>query len=351
MAGMVEEKRRQLVAALFPEGIPRLWCPPITQYGADGRLDPQRTRKHLRFLCRTVRTFLLFGSTGDGWELSDTEKKEMLLFYAGEARQLGFRMLIGVLEPNKGAAAREMGKWVAWMQETTGKKDATEAMAQLHVCGFTVCPPKGAGLSQQEIGQELEGMLRLGYPTVLYQLPQITCNEMEPLTVQGLAQGYPNFYMFKDTSGQDAVVCSGLSFGGVFFVRGAEGNYEKWSALSGGCYDGFLLSSANTFGNRLLATLEALRKGGREEAAQNSAVVADIIGKVFAATESLEGGNVFANANKCIDHILAYGEAWGEHGSPMRHCGECIPLDCLEKTYAVLRDAGEVPKQGYCMEG
>ena len=76
MAGMVEEKRRQLTAALFPEGIPRLWCPPITQYGAEAKLDPQRTRKHLRFLCRTIRTFLMFGSTGDGWELTDAEKRK-----------------------------------------------------------------------------------------------------------------------------------------------------------------------------------------------------------------------------------------------------------------------------------
>ncbi len=351
MAGMVEEKRRQLTAALFPEGIPRLWCPPITQYGAEAKLDPQRTRKHLRFLCRTIRTFLMFGSTGDGWELTDAEKKEMMLLCAGEAKELGFRMLIGVLEPQKGAAVREMENWVAWMKEKTGKRDAAEAMEQMHVCGFTVCPPKGADLSQEEIGQELEGMLRLGYPTVLYQLPQITLNEMEPLTVQRLAQNYPNFYMFKDTSGRDAVIRSGLAFDGVFFVRGAEGDYEKWSALSGGCYDGFLLSSANTFGNRLSATLEALQKGDKEEAAKNSVIVADVIEKVFAAAEGLEGGNVFSNANKCIDHILAYGERWKEHGSPMRHCREYIPEDCLEKTYEVLLEAGEAPKQGYCMEG
>ncbi len=200
-----------------------------------------------------------------------------MLLCAGEAKELGFRMLIGVLEPQKGAAVREMENWVAWMKEKTGKRDAAEAIEQMRVCGFTVCPPKGADLSQEEIGQELEGMLRLGYPTVLYQLPQITLNEMEPLTVQRLAQNYPNFYMFKDTSGRDAVIRSGLAFDGVFFVRGTEGDYEKWSALSGGCYDGFLLSSANTFGNRLSATLAALQTISEE---------------LYEACK-IDGGNVF----------------------------------------------------------
>lgn len=346
---MTEKKRQELVTKLFPKGIPRLWCPPITQYGDDGRLDAERTRRHLRFLCRTVRTFLLFGSTGDGWELTDSEKKDMLLFYSKEAKRLQFQMLIGVLEPEKGAAAAQMQKWVEWMKENTGRDDAYDAMNQMHVCGFTVCAPRGKELSQKEIMQELEAMLVLGYPTVLYQLPQITLNEMSPETVQLLAERYSNFYMFKDTSGKDLVKLSGLSFGNVFFVRGAEGDYEKWSRFSGGCYDGFLLSSANTFGERLTTIVEALQQGNRDIAIQNSAIVSAVIENVFEVTQDLEGGNVFANANKCIDHILAYGKQWKEYDGPMRYCKERIPEYYLEKTYEILCKMGEVPQQGYCM--
>lgn len=347
---MIEEKRQKLVTEFFPDGIPRLWCPPITQYGEDGQLNPKRTRTHLRFLCKTVRTFLLFGSTGDGWELTDGEKKEMLLFYAGEAERFGFQMLIGVLEPERGAAALEMQKWVAWMKAKTGREGISEAMRQMHVCGFTVCAPRGEELSQEVIRQELEAMLALGYPTVLYQLPQITLNEMSPETVQHLAERYPNFYMFKDTSGRDRVILSGMSFGNVFFVRGAEGEYGRWSCFSGGCYDGFLLSSANTFGKRLLGTLEALQQGDKDNAVQNSAIVSAVIENVFEAVQNLEGGNVFANANKCIDHILAYGTMWREYASPMRHCQVRIPEHYLEKAYEILCKYGEVPAQGYCVD-
>lgn len=345
----IQEKRKKMVSELFPEGIPALWCPPITQYDAEGRLDPERTRKHLRFLNRTVRTFLLFGSTGDGWELNADEKKEMLLFYAKEAKTLNFQMLIGVLEPQKGAAAAEIEKWVDWMKLHAGKEDAAEAMKEFHVCGFTVCAPRGAQLSQKEIGEELEKILNLGYPTVLYQLPQITLNEMSPQTVCALAQRYHNFYMFKDTSGEDRVKLSGLSFGNVFFVRGAEGDYKKWSCYSGGCYDGFLLSSANTFGKELLEVLDALKNGDESRADQNSAIVSDVIGRVFENMQDLEGGNVFANANKCIDHILAYGSRWHEFGCPMRHCKEPVPERFLDAAYEILNEVKKVPAQGYCL--
>lgn len=344
------EERRALVAVLFPEGIPELWCPPITQYDERGSLDEERTRKHLSFLCENIRTFLLFGSTGDGWELSLEEKKKMLLFYGKEAAHLHFKMLIGVLEPEKGAAARGIREWIAWMKAVTGRDNGPDAMKALHVCGFTVCAPRGRNLAECEIKEELERILTLGYPTVLYQLPQITLNEISPETVAELAMKYSNFYMFKDTSGKDQVKLSKKDFGNVFFVRGAEGDYEKWSYRSGGCYDGFLLSSANTFGRELRFVLEALQAGELNEAKRSAGMISEIIGKVFSDTAELEGGNVFANANKCIDHILAYGERWDESDTPMRHCGKRIPEKYIESTYAVMKKFGKIPDEGYCMK-
>ena len=47
-------------------------------------------------------------------------------------------------------------------------------------------------------------------------------------TVAALAGEFPNFILFKDTSGADRVAQSGLDLGGVFMVRGAEvGGYSR----------------------------------------------------------------------------------------------------------------------------
>lgn len=349
--GIVEKKRKAFIDSCFSGKIPDLWCPPIIQYDGCGRLDKQRTHSQLQFLCRSVKTFLLFGSTGDGWELDSQEKREMLRFYAGEADALGFLMLIGVLEPEKGDAAERIGEWVDWMKREAGTNVAEEALKRFHVCGFTVCAPRGEGLSQKEIKEELAAVLELGYPTALYQLPQITLNEIEPETVENLAGHYPNFYLFKDTGGSDRTALSGRNFGNVFLVRGAEGEYERWPRMGGGPYDGFLLSSANTFGAELKEMLEDLRAGQKSAAQEKAAAVSGIIGPVFAGLEKLEGGNVFANANKCMDHILAWGENWRSRPMPMRHCGKAIPEEYVQLAWKVMKQAGKAPGKGYADNG
>ena len=77
-------------------------------------------------------------------------------------------------------------------------------------------------------------MLGLGYPIALYQLPQVTENEITPETVAELASRFPNFYLFKDTSGEDRVALADLDLQGVFLVRGAEGQYHQWPRAVGG---------------------------------------------------------------------------------------------------------------------
>ena len=64
--------------------------------------------------------------------------------------------------------------------------------------------------------------------TSVCQLPQVTGNEMSPAIVAALAARFSNFYLFKDTGGNDRVAESGLELDGVFLVRGAEGDYARW---------------------------------------------------------------------------------------------------------------------------
>ncbi len=343
----IAARRREIVSGLFPEGIPSLWCPMIMHYKQDGRMDLKRMESHLQFMLPDVHSFLLFGSTGDGWELDRQEKEALLQTYVGWAKQYGVRMLLGVLQPGIGETYRELGRWVEWLKAYAHTEDAAQAMQACGVVGFTVCAPKGAELSQDTIRAELKKILELGLPTAIYQLPQVTENEIAPETLSFLAGEYPNFYLFKDTSGADHALLSGLDFHGVFFVRGMEGGYYGWYAGDGARYPGFLLSSANCFASLLREMMRAAENGDAALAKDLSGKVEEMIGDMFANAGDLTGGNVFANANKCLEHCLAYGAKWDQAPMPMRHCGDAIPRPYVAFAAQTLIRFGFMRETGY----
>lgn len=343
-----DEKRRELVKKLFPNGIPELWCPLLVHYDHYGKMDKKRSAAHIKELCKYIRTFLIFGSTGDGWELTEQEKEEALDFYISQARKNNFSMLIGVLETECGKNVTSIRKWVEWLKKKAGTTDEKQALKENCICGFTICAPKGKEFEQEKINEELSASLKLGYPTVLYQLPQITLNEISPETVSNLAERFSNFYMFKDTSGTDQVVLKNLYYGNVFFVRGAEGDYSKWFHKNSSGYQGFLLSCANTFASELAEVLTLMKEGREKEAEEKADKVTGWVNAVFIEAQKMEEGNVYANANKCIDHLLAYGKEWRKKEKPMRHCGKEIPEKYLEYAEKCLGE--RIPDTGYLAE-
>jgi len=328
-------------ARLFPRGIPPLWCPLLTHYSDDGSLDHARITAHLRHLAPHVKGFLIPGSTGDGWEMSDAEIRELLRLACEQTTKLGLHLLIGVLKTEARdacAVMREFGR--------TLPAEITEHAERSTPC-FTVCPPKGNDLSQEILRDALADILALGFPTALYQLPQVTQNEMSPETVADLAARFPNFILFKDTSGADRVANSGQNFSGVFLVRGAEGGYASWLKSGGGPYDGFLLSTANCFGRELHQVIELLRTGRREEARQLSDRLSAVVKEVFALVTGLPDGNAFANANKAMDHFFAHGPKAASVTPPRLHAGSRLPVEVIRQAGAALEHQGFLPLRGY----
>ena len=61
-------------------------------------LDTGRMRQPPGRLRGSVQGLLVPGSTGDGWQLSDAEVRELLGFLLPEARARGMAVLIGVLK-------------------------------------------------------------------------------------------------------------------------------------------------------------------------------------------------------------------------------------------------------------
>ena len=317
-------------ARLFPRGIPPLWCPLLTHYRDDGSLDRERITAHLRYLAPHVKGFLIPGSTGDGWEMSDVEIRELLGLAQEQTAKLGLHLLIGVLKTDAAEAKRIISE-----SRPAG------------FTGFTVCPPKGKDLPQQTIRDALADVLELGFPTALYQLPQVTQNEMSPETLTDLAARFPNLILFKDTSGADRVADSSRDFGGVFLVRGAEGDYARWLKSGGGPYDGFLLSTANCFGRELHQVIELLGAGQRAEAQRLSERLSAVVKEVFALVAGLPDGNAFANANKAMDHFFAHGPQAASVPPPRLHAGSRLPVEVINAAGEALQRHGFLPAAGY----
>ena len=343
------EKRRQLIAEHFKGGIPRLWCPLLTHYRDDGTIDYERMTRHFDRIVPWVKGFLVPGSTGDGWALDDEQTLAVADFAFQLARNRDIHLLLGVLKGD----VRHMLSTMSSMLGTDVRKTEPETLLSIlkekNVCGFTVCPPSGKTLRQTEIEAGLAEILRTGLPTALYQLPQITENEISAATFADIVARCANVVFFKDSSGQDRVAMSPFDKGDVFMVRGAEGEYARWLKEAGGPYDGFLLSTANCFARDLADMMEGLAEGDRKRSDDISGRLTSAVNEVFALVQSLPYGNPFTNANKAIDHFFAFGPEASAKPGPMLYGRVRLPDAVIRETGAVLSKYSLMPHEGYCL--
>jgi 4-hydroxy-tetrahydrodipicolinate synthase len=338
MNANTEMRREDRQRKLFPNGSPRLWCPALTHFRQSHEPDTQRMYLHLQHLSLHTKALLVPGSTGEGWEMSDGDIRKVLDIVFEIAESLGLQILVGVLKTT--------------LQEVLSCMQSLEYLSSHPAfVGFTVCPPKGDGLSQDEILHALRHVLERGWPTALYQLPQVTGNEMTPETVGTLAREYENFILFKDTSGFDRVAKSGADLGGVWMVRGAEaGGYAGWLRVSGGQYDGFLLSSANVFAKELARIIELSQNGRTQEATELAITIQRVVQSVFEWCKEIAVGNPFTNANKMLDHVMAFGSCWTTEPTPMLISGTRLPMALCEKVANLLEETNLKPAIGYALK-
>ncbi len=343
----ISQQRQNLVRELVGGEMPRLWCPPLTHYTSEGSLDKERIAAHWASMLPNVNAFLVPGSTGDGWEMSDDEIKELLNFTIKLAGKLDVLLLIGVLKSDVSSMGEAIAEILTMLEQKAGVKDPIGVLKQTKVCGFTVCPPHGIQLTQEQIQADLETVLTLNLPTAIYQLPQITANEMSPALIARLAEYYPNFFLFKDSSGSDRVALADSNQSGIFLVRGAEGQYSEWLQESGGPYHGLLLSTANCFSAQLRAIFTLLEDGRIKEAKNLSDRLTQVVDLVFKLVSNLPQGNPFTNANKAIDHFLAYGSEADRFPPPMLHAGIRLPENVIREVGEILKKAQLISKTGY----
>lgn len=348
MVDEIAERRRELARRVLGADIRRLWCPPITHYRSGGQLDAQRMAAHWRTMSPHVGGFLVPGSTGDGWDMDEAEVALALGKATSLAADLDSRILVGVLRTDVDAMLAVIDRTVSTLLHDTGSDDPIAAMQQSHVAAFTVCPPAGAHQTQADLLAGLAQVLDRGLPTALYQLPQVTRNEMSPETFRRLSSRYANLLMFKDTSGQDRVPMADGGRSGVLLVRGAEGATAPWLRETGGCYWGLLLSSANCFAKEHKQVIAMLEAGRLQQASVLSERVAAVVARVFAHVTGIEEGNAFANANKALDHVRAYGHVRClDVPPPVLHAGIRLPEHAVRAARDALMAHGLAHRQGY----
>jgi dihydrodipicolinate synthase/N-acetylneuraminate lyase len=339
--------RQEITTELFGGTIPRLWCPAITHFKGPKSVDRGRTHNHLEVLSRNIRGLLIPGSTGEGWDMSDEEILALLDVVLDKTKETQQLLLVGILKTTTEEMVAAIEGTISWLLDRAGVSAWEDAFRKLGVRGFVVCPPGGAELTQEEISAGLSAVLDLGYPTALYQLPQVTQNEMTPATAASLAERFDNFFMLKDTSGGDKVALSGdlagyaskgpASGSGVFLVRGAEGGYSRWPKAGGGPYDGLLLSTTNSFPEELSAVLDFLASGDTAEAEKLSRRVEEAVSTVMTEMASFTAANAFATTNKVFDHVRAWGARSIDIEPPMVYDGTRLPASAIQLGVDTLR--------------
>jgi dihydrodipicolinate synthase/N-acetylneuraminate lyase len=340
--------RSALLRLLFPDGVPQLWVPTLVFYDEAGGIDRERQLAHLAFMAPYVKGYLVPGSTGDGWDMTDVEAIAALESVIPFAMQHGLDLIVGILRPTPDSALALIENVLNHLRSRAGTRSLVDAFAATRVRGLTIsAPTSDPPLSQAAIASALTPIFRLGLPIALYQLPQVTGNTMTPELVADLAEEFPNLILFKDSSGTDEVALSGKMPSDIALLRGAEGRYAQWSKAHGGPYDGFLLSSGNSFPGQLAGILDDLRSGRVAEAERSSAVVSAAIADAFAAVIEVRQGNAFTNANKALSQLMAFGDQALNVPPPRLYGGGHLPRSVLEAVQSSLARHGLSPAHGY----
>src|SRR3974390_2356021 len=119
------EARANLRRRIFPNGVPVLWCPPLTHYDERGGIDREKMAAHLRHLSAHLTGFLVPGSTGAGWDLSFRDRRragggmsvcergQVLEVALEQAQKVNAQVLIGVLKAKASEAVAQIRKDVA----------------------------------------------------------------------------------------------------------------------------------------------------------------------------------------------------------------------------------------------
>ncbi len=113
----ISGKRLDLLKQMTGEPVPRLWCPPLTHYTKGLEIDRNRMAAHWKFMSPHVNSFLIPGSTGDAWEMKDSEIYNLLDISLELAKNYNSKILIGVLKSDAPATLQGISEWLSMLKK------------------------------------------------------------------------------------------------------------------------------------------------------------------------------------------------------------------------------------------
>ncbi|MEM9657056.1 MAG: hypothetical protein AAF961_01730, partial [Planctomycetota bacterium] len=149
---------------------------------------------------------------------------------------------------------------------------------------------------------------------------------------------------FTDTSGVDGVAIRGVLIVSVWALRGAEGGYDE-AVKPSGLYDGLLLSTANGLAPQLREIVDGLAPS--DERAALSRRLSSAIAEIFRHAENSGSANPFADSNRAIDHLQAYGEQALATEPPRRFDGSQLTERFVEDVHEILKAEDLLTAPGY----
>ncbi|WKN42768.1 dihydrodipicolinate synthase family protein [Tunicatimonas pelagia] len=336
--------RQQYVQKLYNgDPVPKLWVPLLSHFKEDGvTIDVNRTKKHLQNIAPNIGGVLIPGSTGEGWEMSLLEQLSLLKQVLPLLKEKRLLVSIGILRTSSEGVLIDLETVAKELMAWSGEENLDQALDFYHIKGFTICNPKGKSFSQHQLIAYWEQVLARNLPTIFYQLPQVTGNELNRTSLVYLSGKYPNLYMVKDTSGEDELAKARENYGDLFFVRGYEGKYYKQLKKNGGYYDGLLLGTANVFSKELSQVIEL----SENEAKRISIRLDKIIQPTFNKAGKVSYSNAFTITNKAFDHFKAYGMQYPKVEIQTLYNQRSIPLEIVLSAYHALAEA-KIHPSGY----
>ena len=348
---------------------PKLFVPPITHYKfkhsipSETEIDFERNTYHLKYMLDSVDGFLINGSTGDGWELTNNDQISIInnaLKSINKANNKFKPILIGALR----YTTKDVDQYIQQLITEYAKIDLLNANNdQSPFIGFVVCPPSNID-DQNIIFQELDGLFTKykEYPFIIYQLPQITKNEIESNTLDELINKHSNIIMFKDSSTIDNICKSGKSLNGVIAVKGSEGYYldnlltTKYGVSS---FHGLLLSTANNYPKILqsmliksVVDLKIKENYDIETAFSISNKITFLSNETFNYVSKYKFNNPFSNSARIVDFFMAHGrnackDAISAKKFPITKDGEIFKGSDLMDIFNILNAHDVIPFNGY----
>ncbi len=344
-------ERADILDAILPPRALPLWIPLLTPYREaveqGTAVDASALALHARALRGVTPLWMASGSTGDGWELDDTQWAQLLeAIVDPDFRSLGGRTLVAVLRPT----TAEVHERLDALHSLLGTRpDATvgdnlRRALEHGIIGVCLCPPVDPDADQGSILEHYRTLIEhAALPIALYQLPQVTGCRIEPSTFDELIARHRSIVLFKDSSGEDTIAAAAGPAPGPLLVRGAESRYADALRGAGGPYDGLLLSTANSSGPALAELVHRVLDGRIEEARTISDALQRLWSEIFPAVAEAPVGNAFANANRAVVHLLHHGAAWSEHPRPLLFDGSRLPDDVLTRVWKVIESWNQPP--------